>query len=421
MSRIWEPENKFRLWLEIELAACEGWERLGKVPKGTAARVRKKAWFDPSRIDELEKTVHHDVIAFLTSIAESAGPEARFLHIGMTSSDVLDTCFSLQLKRSAEILDQDLESLLKVFKKRADEFSQTPMIGRTHGVHAEPITFGLKIASWYEEFVRQRKRLAEAKEEVSVGKISGAVGTYSHLEPEVERTACQKLGLKPETISTQVISRDRYAFFFSVLAGIASSVEKVATEIRHLQRTEVREVEEYFAEGQKGSSAMPHKRNPIRSENLCGLARLVRSTVVPALENVSLWHERDISHSSVERVIGPDATILTDFMLVRLKELMEKLIVYPKKMKENLEKMGGLIYSEGVLLRLVQSGLSREEAYRLVQNQAMACWKNGVDFSVAARKDPTISKKLSKQDFDEIFDLKESLRYVDTVFKRVFG
>lgn len=424
MTRIWEPENKFKIWLEIELLAAEGWERLGRIPKGTVAAIRKKAKFDIAwieKIDEIEKTVKHDVIAFLTNVAESVGPDARFLHMGLTSSDLLDTCFSVQLKQASEIIIQDLKALLKVLEKRAREHKKTPMIGRTHGIHAEPITFGLKVASWYAEMARHLRRIELAKEEVSVGKISGAVGTFAHLEPEVEAYVCEKLELKPDPISTQIISRDRYAVFFSRLALLASSVERIATEIRHLQRTEVLEAEEYFSKGQKGSSAMPHKRNPVLSENLCGIARLIRSTALPALENIPLWHERDISHSSVERIIGPEATILTDFLLNRLTTLIHQLVVYPENMKKNLEKMGKLVFSEKVMLKLIESGLTREEAYEMVQKQAMRSWEEGVDFEVAVRKDPAISKRIPKKDFDGIFDLKESLRHVDTIFKRVFS
>lgn len=421
MSAIWEPGNKFKIWLEIELLACGAWERLGRVPKGTTARIRNKASFDIARVGEIEKTVQHDVIAFLTNVGESVGPEARFLHLGLTSSDILDTCLSVQLRQASELLLKDLAKLLKVMERRAREHKSTPMIGRTHGIHAEPITFGLKVASWYAEMRRHRTRLEGASREVSVGKVSGAVGTYAYLEPEVERDVCEKLGLQPDTVSTQVISRDRHAAFFSVLALLAASVERVATEIRHLQRTEVLEAEEFFAEGQKGSSAMPHKRNPVLSENLCGLARLVRSTVIPALENVPLWHERDISHSSVERIIAPESTILTDFMLTRLTRLIDQLVVYPAAMKNNLEKMGKLIHSEAVLLKLVASGLTREEGYRLVQSQAMRAWGEGVDFEEAVRKDSTIKARLSQKDFEEIFDSKRCLRHVDTIFARVFG
>jgi adenylosuccinate lyase len=420
MTQIWDPENKFKIWLEIELLAAEGWERLGRVPKGTVASIRKKAKFDVGRIDEIEKTVKHDVIAFLTNVAESVGPEARFLHLGLTSSDVLDTCLSVQLKQAAEILIGDLQELLKVLKKKALEHKMTPIIGRSHGIHAEPLTFGLKVASWYAEMKRHLTRIELALGEVSVGKISGAVGTFAHLEPEVEAFVCERLGLKPDPVSTQIISRDRYAVFFSRLALLASSVERIATEIRHLQRTEVLEAEEYFSKGQKGSSAMPHKRNPILSENLCGIARLIRSTALPALENIALWHERDISHSAVERVIGPEATVLSDFMLVRLTGLIEKLIVYPENMKKNLERMGKLVFSEGVMLKLIESGHTREEAYALVQRNAMKSWEKGADFEAEVRKDPEISSRLKKKDYDEAFDLKHSLRHVDMIFKRVF-
>ncbi|MBI2067292.1 MAG: adenylosuccinate lyase [Deltaproteobacteria bacterium] len=420
MAHIWEPENRFKIWLKIELLACEGWERLGRVPKGTVSSIQKKARFDVRRIDEIEKEVKHDVIAFLTNIAESVGPESRWLHLGLTSSDILDTCFSVQLSQALELILKEVDHLLLALKRRAMEHKMTPMIGRSHGIHAEPITFGLKVASWYAEIKRHQQRLKLARADLAVGKISGAVGTFAHLEPEVEKLVCEKLGLRPDEVSTQVISRDRYAAFFAALGLLASSIERIATEIRHLQRTEVLEVEEFFSKGQKGSSAMPHKRNPVLSENLCGLARLVRSTVTPALENVALWHERDISHSSVERVIAPEATILTDFLLARLTGLIEKLIVYPDTMKRNLEKMGKLVYSEGVLVRLVESGLTREEGYRLVQRQAMQTWERGADFEAGIRKDPEIAKRLKKKDFEGLFDLKKSLRHVETIFKRVF-
>ncbi len=421
MARIWEPEHKFKIWLEIELLACEAWERVRRVPKGTAAKIRKKARFEIARIDAIEKTVKHDVIAFLTNVGESVGPDARWLHLGMTSSDVLDTCFSVQLKQAGEMILQDLTKVLKVCERRAREHKMTPMIGRTHGIHAEPITFGLKVAGWYAELDRQRVGMERILEIVSVGKVSGAVGTFSHLEPSVEQYVCEKLGLKPDPVSTQIISRDRHAVFFARLALLASTIERIATEIRHLQRTEVLEAEEFFTEGQKGSSAMPHKRNPILSENLCGLARLVRSTALPAMEDVALWHERDISHSSVERIIGPEATVLTDFMLNRLMGLIEQLVVYPYQMMRNLKRMGNLTYSEGVLLKLVESGLAREEAYHLVQRHAMRTWKEGVDFELAVKKDPSISRRISQKEFAQIFDLKHSLRHVDAIFRRVFG
>ena len=421
MARIWEPENRFKIWLDIELLACEAWERLRRIPKGTTAKIRKKARFEIPRIDELEKTVKHDVIAFLTNVGESVGPDARWLHLGMTSSDVLDTCFSAQLAQSLDLILKDLDQLLPVLKRRAVEHKMTPMIGRTHGIHAEPITFGLKIASWHAEIRRHRERLILARQEVGVGKISGAVGTYAHLEPSVEAYVCEKLTLRPETVSSQIIPRDRYAVFFTQLAQLASSIERIATEIRHLQRTEVLEAEEFFSEGQKGSSAMPHKRNPILSENLCGLARLVRSTVLPALENVPLWHERDISHSSVERIIAPEAAILTDFMLTRLRGLVEQLVVYPAAMMRNLRKMGKLVHSEAVMLKLVESGLPREEAYHRMQKLATRTWKEGVDFELTVRGDPSVARRLSKKELDEAFDLKHSLRHVETIFRRVFG
>ncbi|HSA58253.1 MAG TPA: adenylosuccinate lyase [bacterium] len=420
LTAIWEPENRFKIWLEIELLAVEAWAMLGKIPADIPDKIRKKAKFDVARIDEIERTVKHDVIAFLTNVNENAGPDGRYLHWGLTSSDVLDTCFSVQLKKSADILLKDMDGLLEALKKRALEHKAIPCIGRSHGIHAEPLTFGLKVASWYAEMKRNRERLEKAREEVSVGQISGAVGTMAHLKPAVEEYVCKKLGLKPDPVSTQVISRDRYAAFFSALGLLASSVERIATEIRHLQRTEVLEAEEFFSKGQKGSSAMPHKRNPVLSENLCGLARLVRSAVVPALENVALWHERDISHSSVERIIGPEATVLSDFMLARLTGLIEKLVVYPENMKKNLEKMGKLVFSEGVMLKLIESGLTREEAYALVQRNAMKSWEQGADFEAEVRKDADVAGRLKKKDFDEAFDLRHALRHVDAIFERVF-
>jgi len=420
LTTIWEPENRFKIWLEIELLAAEAWENLGRIPKGTVAKIRKVAKFDVDRIDEIERTVKHDVIAFLTNVNENVGPDGRYLHWGLTSSDVLDTCFSVQLQQSADILLRDMDGLLDALKKRAMEHKGTPCIGRSHGIHAEPLTFGLKVASWYAEMKRNRERLEKAREEVSVGQISGAVGTMAHLEPEIEAYVCKKLGLKPDPVATQVISRDRYAAFFAALAVLASSVERIATEIRHLQRTEVLEAEEFFSKGQKGSSAMPHKRNPVLSENLCGIARLVRSTVVPALENVALWHERDISHSSVERMIGPEATILSDFMLARLTGLVEKLVVYPENMQKNLQKMGKLVFSEGVMLKLIESGLTREDAYALVQRNAMKSWEQGADFEAEVRKDADIMARLKKKDFNDAFDLKHALRNVNALFERVF-
>ncbi len=421
VTRIWEPENRFRIWLEIELLAAEAWENLGRVPKGTVAGIRAKAKFNVDRIDEIEKTVKHDVIAFLTNVAESVGPESRFLHLGLTSSDVLDTCLSVQLKESGEIIRDDLQKLLIVIRKRAEEHKLTPTIGRSHGIHAEPTTFGLKVATWHAEMARNLKRMETALEEISVGQISGAVGTMAHLEPEIEAYVCEKLGLKPDAVSTQVIGRDRYAAYFSALGLIASSAERIATEIRHLQRTEVLEAEEFFSKGQKGSSAMPHKRNPVLSENICGIARLIRSTVTPALENVALWHERDISHSSVERVIAPQATVLTDFMLVRLAGLIDKLLVYPENMKKNLEKMGKLVFSEGIMLKLIESGLTREEAYALVQRNAMKAWEQGADFEKEIRGDGDISSRIKAKDIDDAFNLNHALRNVDAIFRRVFS
>ncbi len=421
MTRLWEPNHRFQIWLDIELLAVEGWEKVGRIPSGTAAAIRKKAKFNVDRIEEIERTVKHDVIAFLTNVGESVGPTARFLHLGLTSSDVLDTCFSVQLQQASDLLLKDMQQLLKALETLAKKHRKTVMMGRTHGIHAEPITFGLKVASWYEEMKRHLRRLELAREEVSVGKISGAVGTYAHLDPQVEHYVCERLGLKVDSLSTQVIARDRYAVFFTRLALLASSAEKIAMEIRHLQRTEVLEVEEFFSEGQKGSSAMPHKRNPILSENICGLARLVRSAAIPAMENIALWHERDISHSSVERMIGPETTILMDFLLVRLTGLITNLLVYPENMKKNLQKMGKLIFSEGILLQLVESGMTREQAYGFVQKHAMETWKKGADFEKNIRGDKVISKKLSKKDLDQAFSLEHSLRHVDTIFKRVFG
>lgn len=420
LTAIWEPENRFKIWLEIELLAAEAWANLGRIPKDIPEKIRKKAKFDVARIDEIERTVKHDVIAFLTNVNENVGPDGRYLHWGLTSSDVLDTCFSVQLQQSSDILLKDMDALLAVIRKRAEEHKKTPTIGRSHGIHAEPTTFGLKVATWYAEMKRNRVRLERAREEISVGQISGAVGTMAHLEPEVEAYVCKKLGLKPDPVATQVISRDYYAAFFGTLGVIAASVERIATEIRHLQRTEVLEAEEFFSKGQKGSSAMPHKRNPVLSENLCGIARLIRSTVMPALENVALWHERDISHSSVERIIGPEATILSDFMLARLTGLIEKLVVYPENMRKNLQKMGKLVFSEGVMLKLIESGLTREEAYALVQRNAMKSWEQGADFETEVRKDTDIAARLKKKDFDDAFDLNHSLRHVDAIFERVF-
>ena len=421
MARIWEPEAKFRIWLEIETYAAEAMAELGQIPKEAAEAVKKRGGFDIARIDEIEREVKHDVIAFLTSVAEHVGPEARFLHAGLTSSDVLDTCFNVQLVEAADILIADIDALLAALKARAFEHKNTPTIGRSHGVHAEPTTFGLKLAELYAEFVRAKERMLRAREEVGTCAISGAVGTFAHVDPRVEAYVAKKLGLKVEPVSTQVIPRDRHAIYFATLAVVASSVERLATEIRHLQRTEVLEAEEYFSEGQKGSSAMPHKRNPVLSENLTGLARLVRGYAMPALEDVALWHERDISHSSVERVIGPDATIALDFALARLAEIIKNLVVYPERMRANLDRLGGLIHSQRVLLALTAAGVPREEAYRIVQRNAMKVWNEGGDFLAALLADKDVRKALSEDAVRAQFDLGYHTKHVDTIFKRVFG
>jgi adenylosuccinate lyase len=421
MARIWEPETRFRIWLRIETYAAEAMAELGLIPKHAADAVRKRGGFDIDRIDQIEREVKHDVIAFLTSVAEHVGPEARFLHSGLTSSDVLDTCFNVQLVEAADLLIADIDALLAALKTRAFEHKDTVTIGRSHGVHAEPTTFGLKFAVAYAEFARARERLVRAREEVATCAISGAVGTFAHVNPKVEAYVANKLGLRVEPISTQVVPRDRHAFYFATLAVVASSVERLATEIRHLQRTEVLEAEEYFSEGQKGSSAMPHKRNPVLSENLTGLARVVRAYVMPALEDVALWHERDISHSSVERVIGPDATIALDFALARLAGIVKDLVVYPERMRRNLDRLGGLIHSQRVLLALTDAGIPREEAYRIVQRNAMTVWKDGADFLEALLADKDVTKALSPETIRAQFDLGYHLKHVDTIFARVFG
>jgi adenylosuccinate lyase len=420
MARIWEPENRFRIWLKIETYAAEAMAELGIVPKQAADAVKKRGGFDIARIDAIEREVKHDVIAFLTSVAEHVGPEARFLHAGLTSSDVLDTCFNVQLVEAADLLIADLDALLAALKERAFEHKDTLTVGRSHGVHAEPTTFGLKLAGAYAEFARARARMVRAREEVATCAISGAVGTFAHVDPRVEAHVANKLGLTPEPISTQVVPRDRHAFYFATLAVIASSVERLSVEIRHLQRTEVLEAEEFFSEGQKGSSAMPHKRNPVLSENLTGLARLVRGYALPALENVALWHERDISHSSVERVIGPDATIALDFALGRLTEIVKGLVVYPDRMRANLELLGGLIHSQRVLLALTAAGVPREDAYRLVQRNAMKVWKSGGDFLEALLADTDVAKALPEETLRAQFDLDYHVKHVDTIFARVF-
>ncbi|HYR03551.1 MAG TPA: adenylosuccinate lyase [Syntrophobacteria bacterium] len=421
MGRIWEPENRYRRWLEVELAAVTAMAKLGKIPAEAAEEIAAKAGFDVDRIHAIEQETRHDVIAFLTCVAERVGPAARYIHLGLTSSDVLDTSLALLLREAADLILVDLDGLRAVLKRRAFEHRDTVMIGRSHGIHAEPITFGLKLALWYAEMTRNRERLLRARETVSVGKFSGAVGTYASVDPKVEELACARLGLTAAPISTQVIQRDRHAEYFTALAVIGSSVEKIATEIRHLQRTEVREAEEYFAEGQKGSSAMPHKRNPISTENLCGLARLVRANAFAALENVALWHERDISHSSVERVIAPDSTILVDFMLQRLTTVLDTLLVYPDTMRENLEKTGGLLYSQRVMLALTEKGLSREAAYALVQRHAMAVWTKSGTLKDRLAADPEVRGHLSTAELEDLFDLTYYLKHVGTIFARVFG
>jgi adenylosuccinate lyase len=417
MARIWEPENKFRIWLKIETLAAEAMAKLGLIQKAVAEAVKKRGDFDIARIDAIEAEVKHDVIAFLTSVTEKVGQEARFLHRGMTSSDVLDTCFNLQLVEAADLLIADVDGLLAALKSRALEHKDTLTVGRSHGVHAEPTTFGLKLAYAYAEFVRARARLVAARDEVGTCAISGAVGTFAHVDPRVEAYVAEKLGLRPEPISTQVIPRDRHAAYFAALAVVASSIERLATEIRHLQRTELLEAEEYFSEGQKGSSAMPHKRNPVLSENLTGLARLVRGYALPALEDVALWHERDISHSSVERVIGPDATIALDFALVRLKGL----VVYPERMRANLDRLRGLIHSQRVLLALIEAGVSREDAYRLVQRNAMKVWERDADLLDSLLGDMEVTRALPEKTLRAQFDLDYHTKHVDTIFDRVFG
>jgi adenylosuccinate lyase len=421
MGRIWEQENRYRQWLKVELAVVESMAQLGHIPAQAAQEIADKAAFDVERIDEIEREVRHDVIAFLTSVAEHVGEPARYIHLGLTSSDILDTSLALLLREAADILLDDIQALLEVLKRRAHEHRHTVMIGRSHGIHAEPVTFGLKLALWYAEMVRNRERLRRARETIRAGKISGAVGTYANVDPEVEQLTCAQLGLKPASISTQIIQRDRHAEYFSTLAIIASSIEKIATEIRHLQRTEVLEAEEYFTEEQKGSSAMPHKRNPIGSENLTGLARLVRANAMAAMENIPLWHERDISHSSVERVIAPDSTILLDFMLHRLTNMLDKLVVYEQRMKANLENTGGLFFSQRVLLALTESGLDRDEAYRLTQRNAMSVWNEGGTFKNRLAADPEIMQHLSNDTLEELFDLTYFLKHVDTIFAQVFG
>jgi adenylosuccinate lyase len=424
MVAIWSPEQKFRIWFEIEAHAADAMADLGIIPREAAAKVWQlggPAVFDLERIDVIERETKHDVIAFLTHLAEIVGPEARFVHQGLTSSDILDTCLNVQLVRAADLLIIDLDHLLAALKRRAFEHKTTPTIGRSHGIHAEPVTFGLKLAYAYAEFDRAKQRLIAARKEVATCALSGAVGTFANIDPRVEVYVAAKMGLEPEPISTQVIPRDRHAMYFATLAVVASSIERLATEIRHLQRTEVLEAEEYFSAGQKGSSAMPHKRNPVLSENLTGLARMVRAYSIPAMENVALWHERDISHSSVERMIGPDATVALDFALARLTGVIDKLVVYPENMQKNLDKLGGLHNSQRVLLALTQAGASREDAYALVQRNAMKTWEQGKDFLAELKADKDVTAKLKPAELEAMFDLGYHFKQVDTIFKRVFG
>lgn len=421
MNAIWTPENRYQTWLDIETLACEAMAQLGLIPPDALETIKSRAGFDISRIDEIEKTTKHDVIAFLTSVTEKVGEDGRFIHMGMTSSDVLDTSFAVLLKQASDILIEDTEQLLDVLKRKALQHKDTVMIGRSHGIHAEPITFGLKMALWHQEMSRSRDRLIRAREAVSVGKISGAVGTFSFIDPEVEAYVCRRLGLTPAPISSQIVQRDRHAEFFSTLAILASSIDKFSQEIRLLQRTEVREAEEYFSPGQKGSSAMPHKRNPVLSENLSGLARLMRSYALAALEDVPLWHERDISHSSVERVIGPDATILLDFMLSRFTGLVDRLVVYPERMLANLNMTHGVIFSQMVLLCLIDKGMTREKGYALVQKNAMQAWLEGISFQQLLEHDDEVRAFLSEGELREVFRIENFLKNVDVIFKRVFG
>jgi adenylosuccinate lyase len=424
MTAIWSPESRFRIWFEIEAHATTALAEIGVVPKAAAETVwakGKDAVFDVARIDAIEAVTKHDVIAFLTHLAEIVGPEARFVHQGMTSSDVLDTCLNVQLVRAADILIADVDALLAALKNRAFEHKLTPTIGRSHGIHAEPVTFGLKLAQAYAEFERNRGRLVAARKEIATCAISGAVGTFANIDPRVEQYVAEQMGLTPEPVSTQVIPRDRHAMFFATLGVVASSLERLAIEIRHLQRTEVLEAEEFFSEGQKGSSAMPHKRNPVLTENITGLARMVRGYVTPALENVALWHERDISHSSVERMIGPDATVTLDFALARMTGVIEKLLVYPANMQKNLDRLGGLVHSQRVLLALTQAGVSREDSYRLVQRNAMPVWRGEGDFLALLKADPEVTAALSPKQIEECFDLGYHFKHVDTIFARVFG
>ena len=420
MASIWEPENKFKIWLKVEVLACEALAKRGEIPRTALKDIQEKSDFRVERIDEIEREVKHDVIAFLTCVAEYVGDSARYMHLGMTSSDVLDTALAVQLKQASTLILKELKAFQGALKTQALRHKMTPTMGRSHGIHAEPLTFGLKVANWYEEVGRNIERVKRARQSISYGQISGAVGTFACIHPEVEEYVCSKLGLKPAPVSTQIIQRDRHAEFFTTLAIVAGTIDKIATEIRHLQRTEVLEVEEFFSSGQKGSSAMPHKRNPVVSEQMCGLARIVRSNAFAALENMPLWHERDISHSSVERVIGPDSTILIHYMLRKMTSMIERLIVYPENMMRNLKKTEGLIFSQSVLLALVDKGITREEAYKLVQKNAMQSWTKGKDFLTLLKKDKKIGVLLKKNEIEKIFNLKAQFISVDIIFKRIF-
>ena len=421
MESIWSQENRFQKWLDIEVQACEAMAKRGEIPESALKNIKEKAGFDIGRIEEIEKTTKHDVIAFLTSVTEKVGPDGRFIHRGMTSSDILDTSLAILLREAADILIEDIDHLLAALKKKAFAHRRTMMIGRSHGIHAEPITFGLKLAIWHAEMQRNKERMVRARDVVSVGKISGAVGTFSFIDPSIEAYVCDKLGLKPAPASSQIVQRDRHAEYFTTLAIIASSIDKFSQEIRLLQRTEVREAEEYFSPGQKGSSAMPHKRNPVLSENLSGLSRLMRSYAVASLEDVALWHERDISHSSVERIIGPDATILLDFMLDRFANLIENLVVYPERMLANLNMTKGVVFSQMVLLKLIEKGITRENAYAIVQRNAMKSWEKGVEFKGLLLQDDDLKSQLNEADLEEAFHVENFLRHVDLIFNRVFG
>ena len=420
MKEVWSSKTKFQIWLDIELYACEAMEKLGTVPKGTSKKIRSKAKINEKRIDKIEREVKHDVIAFLTSIAEYAGEPARFLHQGLTSSDILDTAFNVQLMKSAKIINVELNNLLKSLKKLSLKYKNTPCIGRSHGIHAEPTTFGVKIVSFYKEFERNKKRFELATKEISICAISGAVGNYANIDPRVEQFVAKKLGMSCEPVSTQIIPRDRHAVYFSTLGIIASSIERLATEIRHLQRTEVLEVEEFFSKGQKGSSAMPHNRNPVLSENLTGISRLIRSYVIPSMENITLWHERDISHSSVERMMAPDANVLTDFSLARMTNIISNLVVYPKNMMINLNKLNKLPMSEGLMLALTQKGLPREKAYKMIQRNAMEVWKSGNDFSKLLIEDKEVRQHLSVKEINQILDINHSIKKTNQIFKKIF-